>query len=312
MIRLGDFVRFVDEKMEGYVTRIIDDKTVGVTTEDFEIPVLRTKITRVFGEDQAGSAGEAVTVSRPVASFNENVIFLAVVSNPKQPAVVNFFIVNTTSYTLAAGVHGERSGKVRGEFSGEVAPGSSRQVFTASLSEVSSWPRLLVQLLYFTAESRDALKKPVEFNEKFTAKDFSGSKKQIPLMDQPGWEFRLDPQPVIIDAQKLKESFFRAPETQAAVARPLPEVDLHIEKLRDDHQFLTSSEMLTIQLAEFRRNLEAAVVHKLSSVIFIHGAGNGTLRHEIHKALGRHPGVKTFMDARKEKFGFGATEVLLK
>ena len=36
--KLGDFVRFVDEKMEGFVTRIIDEQMIGVTgDDDFEI-----------------------------------------------------------------------------------------------------------------------------------------------------------------------------------------------------------------------------------------------------------------------------------
>ena len=38
--KLGDFVRFVDENIEGYITRIIDKDTIGVTdSNDFEIPV---------------------------------------------------------------------------------------------------------------------------------------------------------------------------------------------------------------------------------------------------------------------------------
>jgi hypothetical protein len=41
-ITLGDRVRFLNENIEGTVTRILDDKTVGVTTDDdFEIPVLK-------------------------------------------------------------------------------------------------------------------------------------------------------------------------------------------------------------------------------------------------------------------------------
>jgi dsDNA-specific endonuclease/ATPase MutS2 len=70
--------------------------------------------------------------------------------------------------------------------------------------------------------------------------------------------------------------------------------------------------MLRFQLAAFHKNLEGAIVHHFQNIIFIHGVGNGTLRNEIHKQLGKHPHVKTFKDARKEKFGYGATEVILK
>ena len=55
-----------------------------------------------------------------------------------------------------------------------------------------------------------------------------------------------------------------------------------------------------------------AIVHKLPSIIFIHGAGNGTLRYEIQKIITKHKQVKTYMDAHKERYGYGATEVVLK
>src|SRR5690606_508698 len=112
--------------------------------------------------------------------------------------------------------------------------------------------------------------------------------------------------------EKLKESFFKPAEEKKSVDRPSKEVDLHIEKLRDDHAFLNKSEILDIQLEAFQRNLEAAIAHKFSDIIFIHGLGNGTLKNHIHKTISKHPQVKTFKDAHKEKFGYGATEVIFK
>jgi dsDNA-specific endonuclease/ATPase MutS2 len=41
--------------------------------------------------------------------------------------------------------------------------------------------------------------------------------------------------------------------------------------------------MLEIQLAHFHKALDAAIVHQLPDITFIHGAGNGTLRNELHK-----------------------------
>ena len=69
---------------------------------------------------------------------------------------------------------------------------------------------------------------------------------------------------------------------------------------------------MAIQLAHFHKALDAAIVHQLPEITFIHGTGNGTLRNELHKALSKSNKVQTFMDARKEKFGYGATKVLLK
>jgi dsDNA-specific endonuclease/ATPase MutS2 len=116
----------------------------------------------------------------------------------------------------------------------------------------------------------------------------------------------------VIDAQQLKESFYKSAEEKIAVTKPAREIDLHIEKLRDDHEFLNSAEMLKIQLEYFNKALDSAIVHQLPDIVFIHGAGNGTLRHEIQKVLSKHNKVQTFMDANKEKFGYGATRVMLK
>jgi len=132
------------------------------------------------------------------------------------------------------------------------------------------------------------------------------------LLNQPGWLMQLDEPELIIDAQKLKESFFKPAEEKAEIEKPRNEVDLHIEKLCDDAEFINSGEILKIQMGHFHKALDAAIVYQLTDIIFIHGVGNGTLKHEIHKALSRHNKVKTFMDAHKEKFGYGATRVVLK
>jgi len=99
---------------------------------------------------------------------------------------------------------------------------------------------------------------------------------------------------------------------ESKIDAPSREVDLHIEELTEQFPSMNAEEMLRFQLEAFRKNLEAAIVHHYQNIIFIHGVGNGTLRNEIHKQLGKHPHVKTFKDARKEKFGYGATEVILK
>ena len=81
-LNLGDFVRFVDENIEGYVTRIIDKDMIGVTdANDFEIPVLASKVTLVHGdipqENEVVSNRQAVAV--PVAEFKKEGVYLSFV-----------------------------------------------------------------------------------------------------------------------------------------------------------------------------------------------------------------------------------------
>lgn len=304
-------MRFVEERREGYITRIIDEQTIAVTDEDgFEIPVLASQVTRVHGQTSQEDELTQAPVSN-AADFIENGIFLALTADKRIASVAHFHLINHTSYQLLATLKTEKTTKFKGEFHGIIKPQSSVQMYSASLNELDQWPKFHLQAIFYSSESAE-LQKPLQFSEKFRAKDFSESKKTSPLLDQPAWLIQLDSDEPVIDAQALKESFHKPATEKLEIANPGKEIDLHIERLRDDHQFLSSSEILNIQLAHFRKSLDAAIVHKLPSIIFIHGSGNGTLRNEVHKLVSKHAQVKTFMDAYKERFGYGATEVILK
>ncbi|RZK92043.1 MAG: DNA mismatch repair protein MutS [Pedobacter sp.] len=311
--KLGDFVRFVDEKREGYITRVIDAQTFGVTdTDGFEIPVVASNLTHVHGH-QASNASISVETNLPIADeeFKENGIFLAVAEDNKASVVAHFTLINRSSYQLLLTLKTDKRGLYKGEFASVVQPKTSTQLYSANLGELDIWPEFVFQVLYFNGGNRKPVA-PLNITKKFKAKDFSGSKSQIAEINKYGWIIQLDEPAPVIDAQKLKESFFRGETEKPKVLKPEKEIDLHIEKFRDDHQFLSQSEIIDLQLAYFQQMLDAAIVHQMPSIVFIHGVGNGTLRHHIHKTISKHPQVRTFMDARKEKFGFGATEVVFK
>ncbi|WP_448701642.1 Smr/MutS family protein [Mucilaginibacter sp. AW1-3] len=311
--KLGDFVRFVDERREGYITTIFDEEMIGVTgDDDFEIPVLASKVTTVYGHKSSGIESQAFEETRTSeAEFIIKGIYLAVTSDQRIASVVHFHLVNETSFQLLLSLTTEKLHKFKGEYAGIIAPKTAVKIYSAPLPDIQLWPKFHFQALYYTSQNI-TLNEPLVYKENFKAKDFSGSKKQVPMLKEQAWLIRLDEPEMVIDAEKLKESFFKPAEEKREIEKPSQEIDLHIEKLRDDHQFLGSADILRIQLEAFKKALDAAIVHKLPSVTFIHGVGNGTLKNELHKLAGKHPQVQTFMDARKEKFGYGATKLLLK
>jgi hypothetical protein len=314
--KLGDFVRFVDEKMEGFVTRIIDDQMIGVTgDDDFEIPVLASKVTTVHGyePDGARKEGKAEEKQLPPGEFKTKGIYIGVVNDAKATSVVHFYLINETSFHLLVSLTTENQNNFKGEHGGVAEPGSANKIYSAQLADLQVWPKFIFHVIFHTKQNLQP-PLPLVVTEKFKAKDFSGPKKQIPVLNPAanGWLIRLDEHELQIDAQKLKESFFSPKAQMAEVDRPPNEIDLHIEKLRDDYQFLSGAEMLEIQLAHFHKALDAAIVHQSPEITFIHGSGNGVLKHELHKMLSKHQKIQTFMDARKEKFGYGATKVILK
>ena len=75
---------------------------------------------------------------------------------------------------------------------------------------------------------------------------------------------------------------------------------------------MAKSEKLSLQIKTFEQKLENAIAAGLDEITFIHGSGNGVLRDELHRRLGKEQHVQYFKDAQKEKFGYGATLVKIK
>ena len=88
-------------------------------------------------------------------------------------------------------------------------------------------------------------------------------------------------------------------------------VDLHIEKLADKFDELSNFEILMMQLDEFEKYYELAVLHHLREFIIIHGVGEGKLRGEIHERLNMKKEVKSFYNRYHPLYGYGATEIFL-
>jgi len=86
-------------------------------------------------------------------------------------------------------------------------------------------------------------------------------------------------------------------------------IDLHIEKIMDQHSHLSNAEILQFQLEEFEKWLELAQLNNLSSMVIIHGVGKGKLKAEIHDLLKVKKGVKQFINQYSDFYGYGATEV---
>jgi len=89
-------------------------------------------------------------------------------------------------------------------------------------------------------------------------------------------------------------------------------VDLHIEKLVDQHHKMSNFEILTLQLKTFEKYYDLAIADHLPQFIVIHGVGIGKLRDEIHEILKLKREVKSYINQYHHAYGFGATEIYFK
>jgi len=210
-VKLGDFVRFVDENIEGYVTRIIDKEMIGVTdANDFEIPVQASKVTLVYGEmsNESDVVKNKTQAAVPEAEFIKEGVYLGLVSDQHSNVIAHFHLVNDTSYQFLLAFSSEKGDHFRGEFAGVIPPHAAVKIFSANMGDIQLWPKFRLEALYYTPANVEP-KAPLIFHQQIKGKDLSVAKTDIALLKQKGWLIRLDTPPAILDAQKLKESFFK-------------------------------------------------------------------------------------------------------
>lgn len=205
--KLGDFVRLVEEDAEGHITSLLDDGMIAVTGEDgFEIPVLETKVTLVYGRMDTEDDRRTEIIQIPETEFKNQGVYLAITGDSKQ-GLVEFFLVNDSSYQLIFGMNTKKGDRLKGEFGGQVAPHAAEKIYAANAISVGNWPVFNFQIIFFSKNLLD-VKRPLILDKKIRPVDLSTSKKEVPLLGIKAWVFRLDEDQAKLDTDKLQEHFF--------------------------------------------------------------------------------------------------------
>ncbi len=90
--------------------------------------------------------------------------------------------------------------------------------------------------------------------------------------------------------------------------RAVPVIDLHLHELLDDPSSLRNWEKLDYQLDYFKSCFYEAVDRKITTLVVVHGVGEGVLRHAIIDFLKERDNVE-FFDAPMREFGSGALQI---
>ena len=325
-------------KEQGIVVRFLTGNRVEIEIEDgFRIPVMQSELVVVSPMEaerfkpsvQAAEAREALAPQRSIQPMGTGTspgqvlanvgLYLAYV--PQNDRDVALHLVNNTDWDILLTIAEERDGKTRGLQSATLKTRTHIKLNELYLMErFEQWPTLLVQALYFRPGAGQPARLPLVKRLKPKAQAFFKSKQSVPVLNQPGHLFQLDdensnaamtpPKPDSLKAALLEP---KSEQDTVTVDRPEAVVDLHIEKLLPGKQAGQSpGDLVDVQLRAFEKNLENAIASGMPEITFIHGVGSGKLRQELHRQLSRHPHVRFFEDAQKQKFGYGATKVTLR
>lgn len=312
MIKLGDKVRFVNEDMQGVVTSI-KGNTAGVTIEDdFEIPVLINEVVKINDilnkpkpEDE-----KTITVKPKFIKIHHGIhIAFDRINDDK----LDLRIHNSETDWIMVAVYENQ--QLKHQINVELETNISIGNFY--IEQFNKWPEFTFVITPINEEfkSINTLVKKVRLN----AKEFHASFKQCYFLGKQAYTIRLDSDITSQSLKKLQEKDFTEPiATQSKNIinlkdKPNQIIDLHAENLAENIDKIGAQEILNLQINAFVQSLEMAHVHKMKSIVFIHGVGNQFLKNKIKNYLSNQKEiVERYADADNLIFGGGATEVWLR
>ncbi len=328
-MNIGDKVRLVHGREEGIIYAFLPGNVIEVEIEDgFRIPVLRSELVTISPVESQRlnrtPEGQSIAPQREriaprQAVFAEKGIYIAFVS--VNDRAVTLHIINNSDWTLPFTATTQQENIHTGLAAGLLKPRTSQKLTELQMKDFESWPVFSFNLLHFREGNFDAIL-PFQKKIKCRAQSFYKSKGPAPVLGKDAFVFQLDEENVkkeeVItnktDIQEQLRTSLMGGGTAPKIELEKPEgvVDLHIEKLVEEFSRLSKEDILKTQLTKFEASLEQAIGNGMEEITFIHGAGSGVLRDELHRRLSKNQHVQYFKDAQKEKFGYGATLVKIK
>lgn len=313
-MNIGDKVRMLRGKEEGFITKIINEKLVEVEIEDgFRIPTLRSDLVLVSREEADYFDREQVEEKAPVLPIKGKAVDagLCLAFHPINDRDFSVFLINDTKSIVPYTVYYQQKEGITPKLAGHLTPSTHMKLDVLSRNNFDTWPEIIVQALLFPPKGKQVMA-PLEKKFKFKAASFFKNEKLAPVILKKAFIFEINTAAPISDVKKLHEKLSEGSlqgSLSSVMEKPNSIVDLHIEKLVDKVEEISKSAIMDIQIQAFEKALDTAIAGGLSEITFIHGVGNGVLRDNIHKRLSKHPNVQYYQDAMKEKFGYGATVV---
>lgn len=325
-LRIGDKVRFLNEVGEGIITRFKDKETVFVEMDGFEIPYLSKHLVPIHTELIINP--EVENMEMELETILSDSIYFIIEPDHDMPTLVSdykFYLFNSSSYNMSFSYsvkddayfqtlkHGELGSyqkillkQVKKNFFKEFAYHKIECLFYKNMHYKSQMP--LAEILYIndkvmaqaTLIQHNEFKYPVyAFILKDNFLDKEVIEKTFNMEDLTRLkaikEFK-QPQKTSIAKQKIKDL--------------TKEIDLHIEELLESYSTLTNTEILSVQLERFEKEIQYCLSNGIKKLIVIHGVGNGKLKQEIISILKTIEDI-TYYDASYKNYGFGATEIMI-
>lgn len=240
------------------------------------------------------------------------------------------YLVNDSNYYLQYTYLSAENNNWHLRRQGVLEPNTKEFIEEFSQREVNSLSRVCIQMTAYKEDKPFALKSPLSVQMRIDPVKFYKlhTFKPNDFFEEPALLYTIVENDKVarsinLDPDSLKEEMYAKPEeleklstmNTAPVRHGLEDaevVDLHAEKLLDSTGGMSSADILNYQLDKFREVMKSHRHEKGKKVIFIHGKGEGVLRHAIIHELSYRYRTCTWQDASFQEYGYGATQVTIK
>lgn len=345
-LSIGDSVRFLNEAIEGLVTKLLSQGRVEVTDSHGFTHICEDKqLVRVeFTLHENDSFIEHSTEKKEqkyenkhgvksqipiIASLEDDSTIYAAIRllDEKNPLTtdIELFLINNTDYDLAFTCLKRLENFKVGIHASVLKSHHEDQIGVFSQDEIHHFDGFEFQFLFFK-KTEFKPKSPDTKILQFNSSDFLNTEYRKKLFDRDDTVLLMPLHEVkplsevdiasLLDKYKNKKreddirNTNKQPSKQSkfVVLTRKKIIDLHIEEIIKDHSSMTNSQIISYQINFFMAEMDKAVLDKLHKIVFIHGVGAGVLRSSIREELKRFPNIR-YYDAPPEKYGNGATEV---
>lgn len=125
--------------------------------------------------------------------------------------------------------------------------------------------------------------------------------------------------PLVVDSKRLKEQMYKDEKIIAHAGKKKRQkddgtlvIDLHADELLETTAGMNAADILHYQLDVFKKTMDENKKKKGQKIVFIHGKGEGVLRHALVHELNYRYKSCTYQDASFQEYGYGATQVTIK
>lgn len=350
-MKIGDKVRFISEVGGGVIAGFRDKNIVLVEDEDgFQIPVRINDVVVIDSDDydiKPASPSPKPSVDedydpadRPITFRAEPeerkggdvlsvyLAFVPVDSRELTTTKFESYLVNDSNYYVTYTYLSAEGASWSLRSKGEIEPNTKLFVEEFDREALNLLERVAVQLVAYKRDKNFIIKPAIDARLRIDTVKFYKlhTFKENDFFEEPALVYTIvendqPVRPIVVDAKKLKQEMAQKakadsrPVVQPARSRSKNEpvvVDLHATELLETTAGMSAADILNHQLDVFRKTMDEYKGKKDVRLIFIHGKGEGVLRHAIIHELNYRYKNCPYQDASFQEYGYGATQVTIK